>query len=229
MVLRVFLVDDHEIVRTGLRSMLEADGDIEVVGEAGTAAEATTRGSPRPGRRGARHPAPRWRRDRGLPGVALSAAELQCLMSDLVRGRRGALRRHHGWGVRLCPQADQGADLVDAVRRVGRGESLIDPSMTKRVFDRLRDGPVRDERLDRLSDQEHRVLDLVAEGLTNRQIADRLYLAEKTVKNYVSSMLSKLGMDRRSEAAAYAARLSERDSAREAARRADGGGFGIRP
>jgi len=101
--------------------------------------------------------------------------------------------------------------------------------MTKRVFDRLRDGPVRDERLDRLSDQEHRVLDLVAEGLTNRQIADRLYLAEKTVKNYVSSMLSKLGMDRRSEAAAYAARLSERDSAREAARRADGGGFGIRP
>ncbi len=99
----------------------------------------------------------------------------------------------------------RGSDLVDAVRRVGRGESLIDPSMTKRVFDRLRDGPARDERLDRLSDQERRVLDLVAEGLTNRQIADRLYLAEKTVKNYVSSMLSKLGMDRRSEAAAYAA------------------------
>jgi two-component system response regulator DevR len=115
---------------------------------------------------------------------------------------------------------------LDAVRRVGRGESLIDPSMTKRVFDRLRDGPTRDERLERLSDQERRVLDLVAEGLTNRQIADRLYLAEKTVKNYVSSMLSKLGMDRRSEAAAYAARLSERQSAREAARRADGGGFG---
>ena len=76
----------------------------------------------------------------------------------------------------------RGSDLVDAVRRVGRGESLIDPSMTKRVFDRLRDGPTRDERLDRLSDQEHRVLDLVAEGLTNRQIADRLYLAEKTVE-----------------------------------------------
>jgi DNA-binding NarL/FixJ family response regulator len=120
----------------------------------------------------------------------------------------------------------RGTDLLDAVRRVGRGESLIDPSMTRRVFDRLRDGPSRDARLERLSDQERRVLDLVAEGLTNRQIADRLYLAEKTVKNYVSSMLSKLGMDRRSEAAAYAARLSERQSAREAARRADGGGFG---
>ena len=108
---------------------------------------------------------------------------------------------------------------------MGNGESLIDPAMTERVLDRLRDGPERDERIDQLSDQERRVLDLVAEGLTNRQIGARLYLAEKTVKNYVSNMLSKLGMDRRSEAAAYAARLSERQSARKAARKADGGTF----
>ncbi|MGD0983171.1 MAG: response regulator transcription factor [Acidimicrobiales bacterium] len=226
MALRVFLVDDHEIVRSGLRSMLEADGDIEVVGEAGTAAEATTRGvalGPDVAVLDVRLPdgdgieVCRELRSR-LPGVQClmltSFADDEALFAAIMAGASGYVLKQI-----------RGNDLLDAVRRVGRGESLIDPSMTKRVFDRLRDGPTRDERLDRLSDQERRVLDLVAEGLTNRQIADRLYLAEKTVKNYVSSMLSKLGMDRRSEAAAYAARLSERQSAREAARRADGGGF----
>ncbi len=227
MTLRVFLVDDHEVVRNGLRAMLEADGDIEVVGEAGTAAEATARGvalGPDVAVLDIRLPdgdgieVCRELRSR-LPDVQClmltSFADDEALFAAIMAGASGYVLKQI-----------RGSDLVDAVRRVGRGESLIDPAMTKRVFDRLRDGPVRDERLDRLSDQERRVLDLVAEGLTNRQIADRLYLAEKTVKNYVSSMLSKLGMDRRSEAAAYAARLSERESAREAARRADGGGFG---
>ncbi len=104
----------------------------------------------------------------------------------------------------------QGAALADAVRRVGAGESLLDPALTRRVLDRLRAGPQRDERLESLSDRERRVLDLIAEGKTNRQIGQDMYLAEKTIKNYVSSLLAKLGMSRRTEAAAYAARLGAR-------------------
>ena len=103
----------------------------------------------------------------------------------------------------------RGTDLVDGVRRVGRGESLLDPSLTTRVLERLRHPPAPDE-LAGLTDQERRILDLIAEGMTNRQIGEQLFLAEKTVKNYVSNLLAKLGMSRRSEAAAYAARLSER-------------------
>ena len=103
----------------------------------------------------------------------------------------------------------RGTDLVDAIRRVGRGESLLDPALTGRVLERLRAKPARDE-LAQLTDQERRILDLIAEGYTNRQIADTIFLAEKTVKNYVSNLLAKLGMSRRTEAAAYAARLAER-------------------
>ncbi|MGD1012267.1 MAG: response regulator transcription factor [Acidimicrobiales bacterium] len=227
MPLRVFLVDDHEVVRRGLRSMLEADGDIQVVGEAATAKDAITRGialGPDVAVLDIRLPdgdgieVCRELCSR-LPGIQClmltSFADDEALFAAIMAGSSGYVLKQI-----------KGSDLLDAVRRVGKGESLIDPAMTKRVFDRLREGPANDERLDRLSDQERRVLDLVAEGLTNRQIAERLYLAEKTVKNYVSSMLSKLGMDRRSEAAAYAARLSERQRAREDARRADGAGFG---
>jgi DNA-binding NarL/FixJ family response regulator len=103
----------------------------------------------------------------------------------------------------------RGSDLVDAIRRVGRGESLIDPALTGRLLERLRTKPEQDE-LAGLSEQERRILDLIAEGYTNRQIADTIFLAEKTVKNYVSNLLAKLGMSRRTEAAAYAARLTER-------------------
>jgi DNA-binding NarL/FixJ family response regulator len=103
----------------------------------------------------------------------------------------------------------RGSDLVDAIRRVGRGESLIDPALTGRLLERLRTKPAEDE-LAGLSDQERRILDLIAEGYTNRQIAETIFLAEKTVKNYVSNLLAKLGMSRRTEAAAYAARLTER-------------------
>ena len=103
----------------------------------------------------------------------------------------------------------RGTDLVDAVRRVGAGDSLLDPAVTRRVLERLRTKPEDDE-LAGLTDQEKRILDLIGEGLTNRQIGERMYLAEKTVKNYVSNLLAKLGMSRRTEAAAFAARLSER-------------------
>jgi DNA-binding CsgD family transcriptional regulator len=105
----------------------------------------------------------------------------------------------------------RGSDLVDGIRRVGRGESLLDPAVTTQVLERIRYRPEDDE-LAGLTDQERNILDLIAEGLTNRQIGERMYLAEKTVKNYVSNLLSKMGMSRRSEAAAYAARVAERRS-----------------
>src|SRR4030095_11258860 len=101
----------------------------------------------------------------------------------------------------------KGTDLVDAVRRVAAGQSLLDPEITARVLERLREGPKEDERLARLTDQERKILDLIAEGLTNRQIAERMFLAEKTVKNYVSPLLAKLRKERRTEAAVFAARL----------------------
>jgi DNA-binding NarL/FixJ family response regulator len=103
---------------------------------------------------------------------------------------------------------EKGSDLVEGVRRVARGESLLDPALTRRVMERLRSGT--EDELSGLTEQERRILDLVAEGLTNRQIGERMYLAEKTVKNYVSNLLAKLGMSRRTEAAVYAARLAER-------------------
>jgi len=103
----------------------------------------------------------------------------------------------------------KGNDLVDAVRRVGRGESLLDPAVTARVLDRIRRSSENDE-IAGLTEQEKRLLDLIAQGLTNRQIGEQMFLAEKTIKNYVSNLLSKLGMSRRTEVAAYAARLEER-------------------
>jgi DNA-binding NarL/FixJ family response regulator len=104
----------------------------------------------------------------------------------------------------------RGSDLVSAVRRVAAGESLLDPSLTRQVMERLRGENVEDERLARLTTQERKILELIADGKTNRQIADELYLAEKTVKNYVSNLLSKMGFARRTEAAVYAAVLAER-------------------
>jgi two-component system response regulator DevR len=101
----------------------------------------------------------------------------------------------------------KGNDLVDAVRRVAAGQSLLDPHVTARVLERLRHGPAQDERLARLSEQERKILDLIAEGLTNRQIGERMFLAEKTVKNYVSGLLAKLGMQRRTQAAVYGATI----------------------
>jgi DNA-binding NarL/FixJ family response regulator len=103
-------------------------------------------------------------------------------------------------------------DLIDTIRRAGAGESLLDPALTDRVLERLRNGPTVDPRLASLTPQERRILDLIAEGKTNRQIAEEMYLAEKTVKNYVSNLLAKMGMERRTQAATFAARLNERSA-----------------
>jgi two-component system, NarL family, response regulator DevR len=207
---QVFLLDDHEIVRRGLRELLEAEDDLVVVGEAGTAEEALRRipaVSPAVAVLDVRLPdgdgieVCREIRSRH-PEVAClmltSFADDEALFSAIMAGASGYVLKQV-----------KGSDLVDGVRRVAAGESLLDPSVTRRVLERLRTAPDDDE-LAGLTNQERRLLDLIAEGLTNRQIAERMFLAEKTIKNYVSNLLSKLGMSRRSEAAAYAARLAER-------------------
>jgi DNA-binding NarL/FixJ family response regulator len=207
---RVFLLDDHEIVRRGLRELLESEGDLEVVGEAGTAEEALAR-------------IPATRPDVAVLDVRLPDGdgvevcrevrsrhpEIQCLMLTSYADDEALFSAIMAGAAGYVLKQVKGADLMDGVRRVARGESLLDPSVTRRVLERLRTKPEEDE-LSALTDQERRILDFIAEGLTNRQIGDRMFLAEKTVKNYVSNMLGKLGMARRTEAAAYAARLSER-------------------
>ena len=207
---RVFLLDDHEIVRRGLRELLEQEPDLEVVGEAGTAEEAL-------GRIPATHPDVAVL-DVRLPdgdGVEVCREirsrhpEINCLMLTSFSDDEALLSAIMAGASGYLLKQVKGTDLVDAIRRVAAGESLLDPSMTARVLEHLR-APAEKDELAGLTDQERRVLDLVAEGLTNRQIGERMFLAEKTVKNYVSNLLSKLGMSRRSEAAAYAARLEER-------------------
>jgi DNA-binding NarL/FixJ family response regulator len=207
---RVFLLDDHEVVRRGLREILEAEGDLEVVGEAGTAEEAY-----------GRIPATRPNvaiLDVRLPDgdgvevcreVRSKHPEIACLMLTSFADDEALFSAIMAGAAGYVLKQVRGTDLVDGVRRVSRGESLLDPSLTTRVLERLRHPRAPDE-LAGLTDQERRILDLIAEGMTNRQIAEQLFLAEKTVKNYVSNLLAKLGMSRRSEAAAYSARLSER-------------------
>ena len=207
---RLFLLDDHEIVRRGLRELLESEGDLEVVGEAGTAEEAL-----------ARIPVTKPQvavLDVRLPdgdGVEVCREirsrhpEIQCLMLTSYADDEALFSAIMAGAAGYVLKQVKGSDLLDGVRRVARGESLLDPSVTRRVLERLRTKPEDDE-LAGLTDQERRILDLIAEGLTNRQIGERMFLAEKTIKNYVSNLLSKLGMSRRSEAAAYAARLEER-------------------
>lgn len=203
MVLRIELVDDHEVVREGLKALLNAQDDIEVVGEAATVAEAVRRvGYDSPdvvvldvrlpdgsGIEACREIRARWPDVRVL--MLTSFADDEALFSSIMAGASGYVLKQI-----------KGTDLVESVRRVGRGESLLDPEMTDRVFRRIRGEEPDDPLLARLSKQERKILDLIAEGLTNRQIAERMFLAEKTVKNYVSNVLAKLDMSRRSEAAA---------------------------
>jgi two-component system response regulator DevR len=203
MTIRVFLLDDR-----GLADLITLESDMTVVGEAGTAAEALNR-----------IPAAR-------PDVAVLDVRLPDGTGvDVCREIRSALPEIRA--LMLTSYADdealfdaimagasgyvlkdiRGNDLVAAIRAVAAGKSLLDPAATQRVLERLRDGAVHDTRLDELTDQEKKILDLIGEGLTNRQIGERMHLAEKTVKNYVSSLLAKLGMERRTQAAAFIARL----------------------
>lgn len=206
---RVFLLDDHDVVRRGLRDLLEGEG-MEVVGEAGTAEEALSR-------------IPPTRPDVAILDVRLpdgdgvevcrdirsTHPEIQCLMLTSFADDEALFQAIMAGAAGYLLKQVKGSDIADAVRRVSEGQSLLDPAVTARVLDRLRHGPEEDEALARLTDQERRILELIAEGLTNRQIAERIHLAEKTIKNYVSNVLSKLGMERRTQAAVYAARLSD--------------------
>lgn len=206
--IRVFLLDDHEVVRRGLRDLLESEGDIEVVGESGLAQEATAR-------------IPALRPDvaildgrlpdgsgvdvcRDIRSVDPSIYALiltsydddEALFAAILAGASGYVLKQI-----------TGHDLLDTVRRVASGQSLIDPSLTARVLERVRNPHPEATELATLTDREREILSLIAEGLTNRQIGDRLFLAEKTIKNYVSSLLAKLGLERRTQAAVLAARL----------------------
>jgi DNA-binding NarL/FixJ family response regulator len=215
--IRVFLLDDHEVVRRGVRELLEAEsgGDIEVVGEAGTADEALRR-------------VPAARPDVAILDVRLPDGngvevcrdirsrhpDVQCLMLTSFADDEALFDAIMAGASGYVLKQVRGRDLVDDVRRVAAGQSLLDPGVTARVLDRLRRGPDQ-EPGPHLTDQERRILDLLAEGLTNRQIGERLYLAEKTVKNYVSNLLTKLGMHRRTEAAVYATKLAARRQRRD--------------
>jgi len=210
---RVFLVDDHSVVRAGLRALLEPEADLTVVGEAGTAADALVRiplASPDVVVLDVRLPdgsgievCRQVRSDRPETACVIltSYADDEALLAAVMAGAAGYLLKQIA-----------GNDLVAAVRTVAAGDSLLDPKLTQRVLDRVRRGPEEDERLAKLTPQERRILDQIALGRTNRQIGEELFLAEKTVKNYVSNLLAKLGMTRRTEAAVFAARLAtERD------------------
>jgi DNA-binding NarL/FixJ family response regulator len=208
--IRVFLLDDHEVVRRGVREILEAEDDLVVVGEAGTAQEAV-------GRIPATTPNVAVL-DVQLPDgdgievcreVRSKHPEIACIMLTSFSDDEAVYASIMAGASGFVLKQVRGNDLVDGIRRVARGESLLDPQVTTRVLERLRSRGDDDE-LAGLTDQERKILMLIADGLTNRQIGEELFLAEKTVKNYVSNLLSKLGMHRRTEAAAYAARLTER-------------------
>jgi DNA-binding NarL/FixJ family response regulator len=210
MATRVFLLDDHEIVRRGLRELFETEDDLQIVGEAATAEEAI-------GRIPATQPDVAVLDVRLPDGDGIEVCreirsrhqEIACLMLTSFADDEAVYAAIMAGASGYVLKQVRGDDLVDAVRRVGNGESLLDPAVTARVLDRLR-RQGEDDELAGLTDQEKRLLDLIAQGLTNRQIGEHMYLAEKTIKNYVSNLLTKLGMHRRTEVAAYAARLQER-------------------
>jgi DNA-binding NarL/FixJ family response regulator len=209
MPLRVVLVDDHEVVRNGIKALLAETPDVSVVGEAGTVKDAVERAV--------------WARpdvvimDVRLPdGSGIEATReiraklpnTQVLMLTSFSDDEAIFASIMAGAAGYVLKQIKGADLIRAVQTVGRGESLLDPAVTKGVLDRLRKGKhlMKDERLARLSAQEERILEMIADGKTNNEIGQKLHLAEKTVKNYVTSILSKLDVARRAEAAAYLAR-----------------------
>jgi two-component system response regulator DevR len=208
-VLRVMLVDDHEIVRQGLRALLEAEEDIEVVAEADNGASAVSIASvhqPDVVVMDVRMPdgsgvdacrAIRDERPEAQVIMLTSFSDDEALFNSIMAGAAGFVLKQI-----------RGNDLVDAIRVVASGKSLLDPDVTQRVLERLRKAKFdeKDPKLARLSPQEERILDMIGEGLTNRQIAERIHLSDKTVKNYVSAILQKLEVARRAEAASYVAR-----------------------
>ena len=203
----VFLLDDHEIVRRGVRDLLEAEPDMSVVGEAGTEEEALRR-------------IPAVDPDVAVLDVRLGSGDgisvcreirthhprTKCLMLTSFSDDEALFQAIMAGASGYVLKQIRSTDLVDAVRRVASGDQLLDPALTARVLERLRTGPAEDERIARLSKQEREALLLIVEGLSNKQIGERMFLAEKTIKNYITSILSKMGMTRRTEAAVYAAR-----------------------
>jgi DNA-binding NarL/FixJ family response regulator len=212
MAISVFLLDDHEVVRKGLAQLLEIEPDITVVGEAGTAAQAIAR-------------IPALRPDVAILDVRLPDGEgvtvcrdirssvqppPACLMLTSFSDDEALFGAIMAGAAGYMLKQVSGNDIVSAVRTLASGGSLLDATVTATVLDRLRrGGEEQDPRYATLSPQERRILDLIAEGMTNRQIAGQLFLAEKTIKNYVSSLLHKLGFERRTEAAIYATKRRE--------------------
>ncbi|MFG2090542.1 MULTISPECIES: response regulator [unclassified Spirillospora] len=206
--IRVFLVDDHEVVRRGVAALLSAEDDIEIAGEAGNASQAL-----------ARIPASRPDvavLDVRLPdgdGVSVcrelrsQMPDLACLMLTSYDDEDALFEAVMAGAAGYVLKQIHGSDLVGAVRTVATGQSLLDPRSTARMLQRLRDRQEKKDPLKGLTEQERHILELIGEGLTNRQIGERLFLAEKTVKNYISNLFSKLGMSRRTQAAALAAQL----------------------
>jgi DNA-binding NarL/FixJ family response regulator len=206
--IRVFLLDDHEIVRLGVRDLLEGQPDIKVIGEAGTAASALAR-------------IPALKPDVAVLDVRLPDGdgvsvcreirsrmpEVACLMLTSFGDDEALFDAVMAGAAGYVLKQIRGTDLVGAVRTVASGQSMLDPKAASQLMARLRDASQKRDPLEGLTGQERRILELIGEGLTNRQIGERLFLAEKTVKNYVSALFQKLGMERRTQAAAYAARL----------------------
>jgi two-component system response regulator DevR len=206
--IRVFLLDDHEVVRQGLRALLESGGDIEVVGESGLAVEAASRipalrpdvavlDARLPDGSGIEVCRTVRAVDPSIKALILTSYDDdEALFAAIMAGAAGYVLKEI-----------TGQDLIGAVHQVAQGNSLIDPTMTARVLERVRNGPSTAPELADLTEQELKLLSLIAEGLTNRQIGERMFLAEKTVKNYVSSILAKLGLERRTQAAVLASKL----------------------
>jgi DNA-binding NarL/FixJ family response regulator len=207
-VIRVFLLDDHEVVRRGIADVLTTAGGIEIVGESGSAVEAVHRipalrpdvmvlDARLPDGNGIDVCRDVRAVDPTIKGLILTSYEDdEALFAAIMAGAAGYVLKQV-----------RGTDLVDAVQRVAAGQSLLDPAVTARVLERIRTGGQQPSELKVLTDQERRILEYVAQGLTNHEIAQNMFLADKTVKNYVSSMLAKLGLERRTQAAVLATKL----------------------
>jgi two-component system response regulator DevR len=201
----VFLVDDHEVVRQGLRTLLE-DAGLRVVGEASTVAEAVRRiAATRPQVAVLDVQLPDGTGIDVCREIRSLVPDTACLMLTSFDDDEALFAAIMAGAAGYLLKQIRGLQLVESVQRVAAGESLLDPKVTARVLERIRSGPRQDPRLATLTDQERRILDLIAEGLTNRQIGSRLGLAEKTIKNYVSSLLAKIGMQSRTQAALFIA------------------------